>query len=299
MTTPTAITTLTTQTRHVPYLTNQQFKLAPTPTPWDALVAGGTPQECEDQLTQLIGRASTWVDSICMQVLAATIDTEQRQAAMNQYGQIIFRPRYHPVIELTDFWSGTAPATMAEMASLAGCSVEPTRIVVMAGGVPVMSSQGPLQFGGGFGPPGYPLFIRYSYGNGYPVTTLAAPAAAGATSVTVGSAIGVLPGFTPVFLRDGAPSEQLNVASVSGNTLTLATPLANNHLTGAAVTGLPLDVEEAVVLAVQALGKMRGNAAIIANSTEPVKVGKDPLGAGGDLATAEQFLVRGDYIRVA
>lgn len=295
---PTAVTTLTTQTRHVPYLTNQQYKLAPTAVPWDSLVPGGSPQECEDQLTQLIGRASTWMDSICMQVLAATIDTEQTTASMNSYGQIIFSPRYHPVIELTDFWSGVNPGGLVQMASLANCSVEPTRIVLMSGGVPVMSSAGPLQFGAGVAPAGYPMFIRYSYGNGYPVTTLSADAAAGATSITVGSATGILPGFTPLFLRDGAPSEQLNVAAVTGNTLTLATPLANSHLAGAAVSALPLDAEEAALLATQAFAKMRGNAAIISASSEPAKPGNDPLGAGVDLAAAEQILVRGDYIRV-
>lgn len=296
--TPTAVTTYTTQTRTVPYLTTQQYKLAPTPIPWDTLAPGGTLAQSEDQLEQLIERASGWVDSICMQVLQATVDTEQRTAYANGYGQIIIHPRYHPVMQLTDFWSGVNPLSMAEMSTLSNCSVEPTRIIVSQGGVPFMSSQGPLQFGGAFSPSGYPMFVRYSYINGYPVTTLAVQAAAGVQQIQVRDPTGIIPGLTPLAIRDGAPSENLTVTAVSGNTVSLASPLAYTHQPGAAVTALPQDVEEAVILATTALAKARGNMAIVAQSTQGKQI-NDPLGAGTDLAAAEAILVRGDYVRVA
>lgn len=294
---PSAQATYTTQTRHVPYLTNDQYKRAPTPIPWDTLVPDGTLAQCEDQLTQLIERASNWVDSICMQVLAATVDTEQRVAYPNRLGQIIVHPRYQPVIEVTDFWCGSSVATLAQLPSLQGCWVEPKRIVVTAPGVPVFSSAGPIQFGAGTGAPGLPSFVRYSYVNGYPVTVLADPVDVGAQQITVQDATGVLPGFTPLTIRDAA-SEPITVTGVAGDVLSLSAPLANAHQAGASVSGLPSDVEESVILAVTAFAKARGNMAIVAQATEGRQI-NDPLGAGNDLMVAEQMLTRGDYIRAA
>jgi hypothetical protein len=295
MSTPTAVTTWTTQTRHVPYLTNEQYKLAPTAVPWDSLVPGGEPQENETELTGLIAKASRWVDSICMQVLAATIDTEQGVVYRNNRGQIIVHPRYQPVLELTDFWSGAVVQSMAQMSDLSGCWVEQKRIIVSGGGAPVFSSAGPIQFGG-FGGSGGPLFCRWTYGNGFPVTRLAAPATQGAMSITVASSVGVLANFTPLEIRD-AFGEPVVVTGVASNVLSLGSPLGNPHQAGAAVSNLPQDVEESVILAVSAFSKARGNAAIIAASTGPVKSGMDPLGSGSDFAEAEAILVRGDYLR--
>lgn len=294
---PSAQATFTTQTRHVPYLTNDQYKRAPTPIPWDTLVPNGTVAECEDQLTQLIERASNWVDSICMQVLAATVDTEQTIAYPNRRAQIIVHPRYQPVIEVTDFWCGTSVATLAQLPSLAGCWVEPKRIVVTQPGIPVFSSAGPIQFGAGPGPAGVPTFVRYSYVNGYPVTVLAAAADQGAQQIQVQDATGVLAGFTPLTIRD-AHSEPLTVTAVDGDVLSLAAPLAAPHAAGASVSGLPADVEEAVILAVTGFAKARGNMAIVAQATQGRQI-NDPLGAGNDLTVAEQILDRGDYIRAA
>lgn len=294
---PSAQATFTTQTRHVPYLTNDQYKRAPTPIPWDTLVPDGTLQQCEDQLTQLIERASTWVDSICMQVLAATTDTEQKIAYADRAGQIIVHPRYQPVIEVTDFWCGSSVMSLAQLPSLAGCWVEPKRIVVTFPGVPSMSSAGPIQFGGAPALAGLPSFVRYSYVNGYPVTTLAADAAAGDRQISVWDATGVLANFTPLTIRDSS-SEPITVTGVTGALLSLASPLASDHRAGASVSGLPSDVEEAVILAVTGFAKARGNMAIVAQGTQGRQI-NDPLGAGNDLIVAEQILARGDYIRAA
>lgn len=303
MSLPTAVSTFTSQTRHVPYLTNEQFKLAPTPVAWNTLVPEGTPQECEVALTQLILRASAWVDSICQQVLAATIDTEQRQVSVNRWGQIILHPRYQPVTQLVDLWTGTTPVNLIEAQSLSGCAVEPKRIIIAAlGGINTTSMQGPIQFGGWAAPGGYPTYVRYSYINGYPVTTIApgTTAAAGTQQITVVNPVGIIPSFTPLTIRDGY-SEPIAVTAVNGSVLSLASPLANTHLPGAAVTALPDDVEEAVILACTGLAKTRGNMALIAASTQPgtASVGKDPYGSAIDLAMASEMLTRGDYLAVA
>jgi hypothetical protein len=295
---PSAIATYTSQVRHTPYLTNDQFKYGQTAVNWQTLVQDGTPQDCEAALTVLIERASTWVDSICMQVLAATADTEQKMAAYNRQGQLIIVPRYQPALELTDLWVGATPGDLVEWATLAGCWVEPKRIVATQGGFPVTSSQGPIQFGMPAGPANYPLFVKYSYVNGFPVTRLAAPASAGDQTVTVLDSTGVLSAFSPLRIEDGATREIVAATSVTGNTVTLAAPLAYDHLAGAAFTALPQDVEEAVVLVVSGLSKQKGNMGLVAASTDGrVTSSADPYNAAGDLKMATDILNRGDYIR--
>lgn len=294
---PPAVSTVTVQTRRAPYLTNDQFKRAPTPIAWTTLVPNGTPQECDEQLTELIERASGWVDGICQQVLQSTVDVEQGDVYPGQYGRLIIKPRYQPAMQLLDLWLGASPLQLTEVADLSNCSVEPKKIVVSSPGLPTMSSRGPIQFGGvAWGPRGVPVLARYTYVNGFPVTALALPASAGDRSVTVVDSTGVLPGITALTVRD-ARRETLALSTVSGNVVNLASPLLYNHLAGAAVTALPSDVEEAVILAVTAFAKARGNMAIVANSTSGKQV-SDPLGAGDDLKAAEKILVRGDYLRV-
>jgi hypothetical protein len=293
-----AVATYTSQVRHVPYLTNDQFKYAQTPIDWQSLVPDGTPADCEAALSVLIERGSSWVDGICMQVLAATTDTEQKMASYNRLGQLIIAPRYQPALELTDLWVGASPAELVEYATLANCWVEPKRIVAWYGGAPVTSSQGPIQFGVPSGPVGYQMFVKYSYVNGFPVTRLAAPASAGDQTVTAASATGVMSAFSPLRIEDGATREIVSATAVNGNVITLAAPLAYDHLAGAAFTALPQDAEEAVILAVTGLAKQKGNMALAAASTAAGnKSVADPYNAAGDFRAATDILNRGDYIR--
>lgn len=296
---PSAIATYTSQVRHIPYIANQQYKAAQTPVDWMTLVPNGTPMDCEAALTVLIERASTWVDSVCMQVLMATTDTEQKVGFYNRDGYLVLVPRYQPALELTDLWVGGAPNTLGEYGTLQNCWVEPKRILASQAFVPTISSQGPIQFGGATGIPNAPVFCKFTYVNGFPVTKLTAPAAAGSSVVTVANPTGIFAAFSPMRIEDGATREVVSVLSVSGNTVTLTAPLAYDHLVGAPFTALPQDVEEAVVLATSAFSKARGNMGLVSAGTGSSTSQPDPLGAGTDLLMATQILNRGDYIRVA
>lgn len=294
-------TTFTSQVRHVPYITNDQFKKAPTGVPWQSLVSGGDARQQEAQLSALIERASTWVDSICQQVLCATEDTEQGLVSINRYGQFLIHPRYQPVTQLTDFWSGTSPLVMQQASDLDSCWVEPKRIVLQTRGAFLGPASASIQLGGTTAPVGCPTFARWSYVNGYPVTTLSASVAAGAMSVEVANPVGIIPNLTPLRIEDSQP-EPLTVTAVDGSTVTLSTPLQYAHTASTAVTALPADVEEAVILATSALAKFRGSGAtlVASSATLPASVvakEADPLGGGSDLARAEAILVRGDYMR--
>jgi hypothetical protein len=163
------------------------------------------------------------------------------------------------------------------------------------------SSAGPIQFGNGFGFRGAfdqpPSYARWQYVNGFPVTTLAAPATAGAQQIQVVNPNGILAG-TPLRIEDGANRESAMPLFDGLGTTVACAPLANSHEAGAPVTALPSDVERAVALIVTALVKQRGASALVAGSTTVNKESPDPLGAGRDWARAQQLLTDGDYVAV-
>lgn len=303
MTLPAPVQTLTSQTRHVPYITIAQYKAAPTGVELGNLVPGGLPEQQDAQLASIIADACTWVDSVCMQVLAATTDTEQTQLFLNRYGQYIVHPRYFPILQLTDLWTGSAPNQLVESQDLSGCWVEPKKIVLYPTIGTLTSSAGPLQFGPAYGPRNFPFFVKFSYINGYPVTTLdTAIDTVGATTFTVVNPAGILPNFTPLTIQDGPYTENVTVTGITGSTITCL-PLQYEHLAGVAVTALPGDVERAVIAATTGFIKLQGAGAVVTaafGTTATASAGgknDDTLGAGNDFALAEQILTRGDYIR--
>jgi len=283
-------------------MTNAQFRAMPTPVNCDNLVPKGTAADNEAALAKDILTASTIVYSIVHQLLYATTDTEEDEIEIDRYGRLIIHPRFFPVQAVTDLWTGVDPGNLVEASSLNGCQVDPKRIVVTQniGTAVLTSSAGPLEFGGIFGgAPSSPIptYARWTYVNGWPVTTLAAPAAAGATSVTVRNPTGIYPA-TPLRIEDGPTRELLTVTGpVAGNTVPVAA-LASAHGTGAGTTALPADVEEAVGLIVTALVKKRGAGGLVAGTTANAKNSADPFGAADDMKAAEDILTRGDYVAV-
>lgn len=303
-------TTFTSQTRTQNYITNDQFKRAPTPVDYQKLVSGGRPQEQEDQLYRIITRASAWVDSICMQVLQATTDTEQGIISANRYGEMTVHPRYHPVLQLNSFAVGPQPGMLQQIGNSGNAWVEEKRIVVPGATFPFNSSAGPLQFGGAsVGTNTNHIFAAWTYINGYTVTQLVNPVSAGATSITLKDATGVVWNSNTntmigaaIRFEDGATSEWITVTGPSVNNVVPVAALQNNHLAGAAVTGLPADVEEAVILATTAYVKLQGTGGLVAPSTGGASTTSsvsDPFQAGNDFQRAQKILQLGDYIRVS
>jgi hypothetical protein len=299
---PAAVATNTSPIVHIPYLTNKQFRLMQTPVNCDSLVPKGTPAEQEAALAKLILDASTIVYTMTHQLLYATVDTEQDEITTDRWGRLVIHPRFFPIAQVTDLWMGSDPANLIEVSSLAGAEVNPKEIIITQnlGSGLLTSSAGPLEFGTFGASPRSPVpsYGRWTYVNGWPVTTLAAPAAAGATSITVKNPNGILPNYTPLRIEDGADRESLTVtAPVAGNTVPVAA-LANAHLAGEAVTALPADVETAVGLIVTALVKKRGAGGLVAGTTANAKNTSDPFGAADDMQAAEKMLKDGDYVAV-
>ena len=137
----------TTSLLSTPYLTVAEYKSAPTSIDLDNLdYASQYPDDQDAELANVIARASSWIDSECNQVLAATVENEQQRGRIRPDGSIIMHPRYNPIIALTSFQYGY-PNT--ELYSLGDCSIawiEPQQIVIPQTTVS-WTSQGPLQFG--------------------------------------------------------------------------------------------------------------------------------------------------------
>lgn len=299
---PTPVMTTTSPIVHIPYLGNKQFRLIPTVVNCDTLVPRGTPAEQEAALTKLILDASAMVYTMTHQLLYATTDTEQDEITLDRWGRLLIHPRFFPISQVTDLWVGPDPGSLIEVPSLVGAEVEPKRILVtqqLGAGI-LTSSAGPLELGtfGAAPRSSVPSYARWTYVNGWPVTTLAAPAAAGATSITVRNPTGILPGWVPPRIEDGADRETLTITGApTGSTVPVAA-LANNHLAGEPVTALPPDAEHAVALIVTALAKRIGIGALVAGTTANEKNVADPFGAADDMKLAEEMLTKGDYVAV-
>ena len=234
---------LATRHRTIPYMTVAMYKQEPTALPTDSIVPRGTPQQGDAMLAEFLLRSAQEINSFCYGasggVLHATVDTETLRLRINRFGQIIFNPRFTPVLALNSFQYGVQQSALFTMTDLSNVEVEPQRIIIPVFPFTGMSSAGPLQFGVN-SVPGTEIRGVAAYVNGHPVTQLAASTAAGATSFTVQDATGIYPNFTWLTIRDGiAGTETVLATSVSGTTIGCA-PLSYAH---AVVAGAPIQVD--------------------------------------------------------
>jgi len=260
------------------YLTVAELLVAPlglalrsVPAPGSSGPAGVSGAQTYEELTNLIVRASTMADSYCQQILGATQDAEEKRtdgglAGVDQHGYLWVHTDYWPVLSVSSFAyaypaTGGTPWTSAPLGDLV---VERTRIVYPAGlprrGVP-------------------PLRVRYTYLNGWPNTTLAASVDAGATVLPVVDATGIV-GGQQLTVSDQGNSEVVTVAAawapITGPaSVALAAGTAFAHTPvfrpapppaqpyDIAVTALPADIKEAVLLIVKGLIETRGTNALV------------------------------------
>ncbi len=260
----------TSQRRQTPYVSVDMFKHhRRRGVNIDNLVPKGSPDEQDAALAEIIESASVWVDNLLLPlILAATQDTVLVRANVNRRGEIRVHPRYRPAIALTSVAVGAAPNSLQTYNDLTGCAVEPERITIPTQPWGLTTSQGPLQFGAVATAPMDQVWVQYTYQNGFPVTTLTAPVAAGATSLPVADTTGMVAGQTQLTIYDlqrrarftagtvsTAPSGGVGTGpgTVACNPLPYAIPNSGNYPT--MVTALPPDVIEAVVLVIRAMVK--------------------------------------------
>jgi hypothetical protein len=289
---------VTSQPRLTPYITVDMFvRHRRRGVQVDNLVKGARPDEQHAAVAEAIESACAWIDNTILYTLAATVDTvEDDRITPNRYGILNIRPRYRPVVALLDFWCGPRPDRLSQAGDLSVAGVLPDKISMPVGGaLSLVSSQGPLQLGS-YSAGEDPMWVRYSYINGFPVTSLAAPVAAGDRAVSVDDCTGIIAGQTWLtvyglqnrfrFLA-GAVSAQFGPGTVACPAAPHAVPVTGYQ--PPMVSALPPDVIEAAVLATRAV--IKDSPGADKPATGRGTTSKDEASTSGDdFAEAEGFL---------
>lgn len=262
----------TTQLLTIPYLTLEEYKAAPTAIDLDNLVFSSQDPEVQDnELRNVIARASSWMDTFCNQVLGATIETEQQRSRISTDGSIRFHPRFSPVVALTEFNYGY-PTNMATLGDCSIAWIEDQEIIIPNATLGSWTSQGPLSFGSYNGGPSNTVFLNYTYVAGYTNTTLADNAGAGDSKVIVADPTGIIAGQM-LSIYDGINTELVTVASTytfGSNEVPLTRLLVNPHNLGSSFSALPPAIKEAAILVTTAMLKVRGDSSMtMMVSTQP------------------------------
>lgn len=275
-----------------PYLTLDEFKDAPTTIDINNLVVGGNQAAQDAELSNVILRASSWMDQYCKQVLGATNNTEQQRVRMGSDGLIRIHPNYFPIVGLTNISWG---ANFMQLSSAPDPSVswleEQSIIYPASTMLQNWSSSGPLGFGFNSNPRAE-IYVRYTYVNGY-ANTLLVTGNAGSSTLTVAEGIGITPNQM-LTIYDGALTETVIVdeSYVFGSaTVPLASPLLFTHNSGVSVSALPAAIKQAAILVTTAFLKIRGDSSMTMTVGNAItETTSDNQGTASDLGVAKELL---------
>lgn len=276
-----------------PYLTLQEYKQAPTSLDYGNIVAGGNQAAQDAELSNAILRASSHIDQYCNQIIGATVDTEQQRTRIRPDGSVIFHPKYSPIVAVTGINLGTDPQSLTAVPDPSIAWIEEQSVVFpYANANLTWSSAGPISFGASAGSRA-PMFINYSYVNGYFNSTVGTSALAGATSIVMADGTGLTVGET-FTIFDGANTETATVASTytfDSNTVPLTAPLTYAHTAGVSASSIPAAIKQACILLTSTYLKIRGDASLVmAVTTNPSQQLPGAQKIGGDVALAEEIL---------
>jgi len=285
--------TNTTHKFSTPYLTLAEFKNAPTAIDIDNLVFNSQDPDVQDaELSNVIARASSWIDTYCNQVLAATTETENMRGRLSSDGTLRIHPRYNPIIAVIAFSYGNPTSQMNPIVDPSVAWIEDSQIIMPIGNLSFnYTTQGPLQFGLPM-TPRRELFVNLQYVAGYANTTITS-ATAGQSTLVVADPTGIIANSS-LQIYDGFNSELVTIASnhtYGNSTVALASPLAYSHGTGVSISALPPAVKEAAILVTTAMLKVRGDSSMtmaISNTAGQTVAGKDKMGE--DIALAKELL---------
>lgn len=264
----------------------------------DQLVSKGRQADQDAALEQYIESASAWIDSFCQQILIATYDTQVKRVNVNRGGYVVVHPRYTPVVAVTAVALGATPAQMTALSSLAGIGITPEYFSVPAttGQLPSNTPQGPIQFGSGVIGQQDQAWCQYTYVNGFPVTSLTAPAAVGDVLLNLADTTGIVNGNTWLKVHAGAKSFHFLAGATSTAGLNgigtgpgtvvcppvpLSIPIAGPNAT--MVSALPQDFIDACVIVTRAMIKEMVPSAAAGGKDNAPASGDDLIEAAGML----------------
>lgn len=265
-----------------PYVTPDMIVNAPTGISWNIIPFPKATQSAQtaEQMNMCV-RATGLVNSYCNQVLKATADTERlngpdfRLTIEQDTGNARLMLSRWPITEVLQI--AVSPNTFPrswQVVPAGYYEVERPPIGVYNttsptaagdGGQSILLSSGYVNWcNGRMG-----FTTSSTYTNGWPHTSLTAPATAGDTVLNVDDVTAYAGAAATIF--DGSQTEYITVNTVTANTpftlpyggtapvgpgtITLATPISYDHATGIVVSSLPQDIIWATILAttVQAL----------------------------------------------
>ncbi len=266
------------------YLTVAELLNAPTgldlkniPAPGSTGPSGVKGIDNYAELTNIIQRASSMMDTFCRQILGATTDSEEawtqsRKCGINKEGHLWFHTGNNPVISVSSFRYGYPAVggtswTSATVSDILITGERNNHLIYPA-------------FFERFNVP--KLRIQVTYVNGYPNTMMSGSAkvAAGATSLPLKDLTGIVAG-QKLYVYDQGNTELVTVASnwtqtTGAGSVTLAAGTAFDHtptqkadvVAGGqaydiAVSALPPDIKQACIMIVKLLVEKRGSNALV------------------------------------
>ena len=275
------------------YLTNEEYRAAPTALATNNLVPGGDPAAQDNELAAIIKRASTFLDNTARQKLYATKATQNEKVRIKD-GYFVLRAYQDRVKTVDAFSWGATPTGLSAAATPIPTSsyfIEENRVLFLTGspGVQWVGSLNMLAT-----PISGSVWASWAYTAGWFTTRLAAAASIGATTVTVEDPTGIQPG---AFLRliDGArvADAQVSTAYVPGSvTVPLVSVLLEAFPIGAGFTEVEGDAKEACILATSHYIKDRKSGGfVMAGQSATVDQTTDAQ-LGPDLERARQLALR-------
>lgn len=270
----------------LPYLTVAEYKNAPTAISTSNLINKGTQEQQDAELTNVIFRASAWIDSECHQSLVAQTRTEQKTVLSMRGNEFSFSPDRFPIVSLNSLSYGNYPSSLVALSDVSNAWINGRLITLPTNNFPTLSNN--FSFGS---------LIRYTYVHGFVNTVLPAVTATD-TSFTLTNPDGITASQI-LHIADGAKSESVQVAAnyVYGSSLiTLVAPLVNAHDAGTAIHSMPSSLKQAAILLTSAFIKVRGTqAAVLSTTATPNGAISGSRGINTDTDIARDLLV--DFVR--
>lgn len=232
-----------------PYLTLDELKRNPIYSQLRQMVPNTSPTDRDAELSRIISRVSAMINGEVNQNLAATIDKEVGEVVISNRGDLSILTRSSPIIDVLSISVGSNVYNLTPVTDFSHMVLDAWRIIIPGAGGGMFSGNLP---GLGFGRPGQRLWAEWVYVNGFPVTTLAEPATAGDTTITVVDSTGILPNQTLLTIEDGIYLEMVTPTAVNGNVLTIP-ELMCSHQVGVGVHDLPGDIKNAALTLISRL----------------------------------------------
>jgi len=224
------------------YCSVAEFENHPTGLDTQNLVENGSSAQQTAELQLLLQQASSMVDQWVYQPLYAHLQTETWRGRPDAYERVRVRTRHWPIAQVTALqWRA--------FLSQPWQALDPTTAQVFSAessGHEIWLGEGTFLGFGGWGAP--PVLVQVTYVAGYANAQLTANAAAGTTTLTVDTTLGMTANQA-LTLYDGVNQETVIVASASGTTVTLQAPTLYAHTAGVRVSAVPDAVTLATIYA--------------------------------------------------